>query len=181
VLSFRSHDIPIDLPAIEAFRRRGVGIEEMTFPELFRAASAPGSSEEQRLAARANFHFRLAEVLMMLLVPLLAVALAVPPKRSSSGLGIFLGLIFVVSYHKVNQYAEQMAALSRIDPAVAIWVPFALFAALILWLFWTLAHRPGGQPIGGLERVAAKAAKAVGRLLDIGGARRRARRLQPAA
>jgi len=181
VLSFRSHDIPIDLPAIDAFRRRGVGIEELTLPELARTAAAPGTPAAQRIASRANLHFRLAQVLMMLLVPLLAVALAVPPKRSSSGAGIFLGLIFVVSYHKVNQYAEQMAALGRIEPAVAIWVPFALFAALILWMFWTLAHKPGGQPIGAIERGFDKAGKALARLLDVGGARRRARRLQPAA
>jgi lipopolysaccharide export system permease protein len=180
VLSFRSHDIPIDLPAIDSFRRRGVGIEELTLPELVRTAGDPRTSAQQRLATRANFHFRVAEVLMMLLVPLLAVALAVPPKRSSSGLGIFLSLIFVVAYHKVNQYAENMGALGRVDPALAIWGPFALFAAIILWMFWTLAHKPGGQPIGGLERVAAKAAKAFGRVLDIGGARRRARKLQPA-
>jgi lipopolysaccharide export system permease protein len=182
VLSFRSHDIPIDLPAIDRFRGRGVGIEELTLPELVRTgwAEAPGTSAEQRLASRANFHFRVAEVLVMLLVPLLALSLAVPPKRSSSGLGIFLSLIFVVAYHKVNQYAEQMGALARLEPAVAVWVPFALFAAVVLWMFWTLAHRPGGQPIGGLERIAAKAGKAIGRLLDIGGAKRRARRLQPA-
>jgi len=182
VLSFRSHDIPIDLPAIDAFRRRGVGagIEEQTLPELVRSASAPEASAEQRLASRANFHFRLVQILTILLVPLLAVALAVPPKRSSSGLGIFLSLVFFVTFHKVNQYAEQMGALGRLEPVIASWVPFSLVAALILWMFWTLAHKPGGQPIGALERVFAKAGKAVSRLLDVGGKRRRARRLQPA-
>jgi lipopolysaccharide export system permease protein len=135
---------------------------------------------EQQRAARANFHFRLAEIAMILLVPLMAVALAVPPKRSSSGLGIFLSLIMVVTIHKVNQYAENMAAQGRVDAVVALWVPFACFAALILWMFWTLAHRPGGQPIGGLERVFAKLGKQVRRLLDLGSARRRAKRLEPA-
>ena len=57
---------------------------------------------------------------MMLLVPLLAVALAVPPKRSTSGLGIFVSIVFVVTYHKVNQYAEQMGALGRVDPLIAL-------------------------------------------------------------
>src|SRR5690606_15673159 len=108
-----------------------------------------------------NFHFRIVEVAMMFLLPLLAVALAVPPKRSTSGLGIFLSIVFVVTYHKVNQYAEQMAAQSRFDPVIALWVPFLIFAGLILWMYWTLAHKPGGQPIGALERVAAKAGKAV--------------------
>ena len=72
---------------------------------------------------------------MMLLVPLLAVALAVPPKRSSSGLGIFVAIVFVVTYHKVNQYAEQMGALGRVDPLIALWAPFLLFAGLILWMY----------------------------------------------
>lgn len=180
VLSFRSQDIPLDLPAIDAFRSRGVGIEEQTLPELVRTASAPGVPQAQRLASRANFHFRLAEIVMMLLVPLLAVSLAVPPKRSSSGLGIFLSLIFVVAYHKINQYAENMGSLGRFDPAVAVWVPFALAAGLILWMFWTLAHKPGGQPIGALERGFGKLAKQIGRLIELGGSKRRARRLQPA-
>ena len=53
---------------------------------------------------------------MMLMLPLLAIALAVPPKRSSSSLGIFLSILIVVAYHKVNQYAEQPARAGRHRP-----------------------------------------------------------------
>ena len=102
---------------------------------------------------------------MMLLLPLLAVALAVPPKRSSSGLGIFLSIVLVVTYHKINQYAEEMGALGRVDPLIALWLPFLVFAALILWMFWTLARVPGGQPIGALEKGFAHIGKLVGRLV----------------
>ena len=116
---------------------------------------------------------------MMLLLPLLAVALAVPPKRSTSGLGIFLSIVMVVTYHKVNQYAEQMGALGRIDPLIALWMPFLLFAGLIVWMYWTLAHKPGGQPIGALERVFARIGKRFGRLFRRRG--RRPRRAAPAA
>ena len=164
VLSFVQHDLPIDLPAIDAFRRRGNGSEELTLIELARVGRSAAAPPERRNAIRANFHFRLVEVAMMLLLPLLAVALAVPPKRSSSGLGIFLSIVAVVTYHKVNQYAEQMGALGRVDPVIALWTPFVLFAGLIVWMYWTLAHRPGGQPIGALERAAAKAGKAIARL-----------------
>jgi lipopolysaccharide export system permease protein len=45
-----------------------------------------------------------------------------------------------------------MGGIGRIDPAVAQWVPFLLFAALCVWFYHVLAHRPGGQPIGGLDR-----------------------------
>ena len=54
-----------------------------------------------------------------------------------------------------------------------------MVSGLIFWMFWTLAHKPGGQPIGALERVAAKAAKAIGRILRFGGLRSR-RELAPA-
>jgi lipopolysaccharide export system permease protein len=167
VLSFASHDLPIDLPAIEAFRRRGDGDVELTIPELIRIGGSDRVDEQTRNNIRANFHFRIVEVAMMLLLPLLAVALAVPPKRSTSGLGIFLSIVMVVTYHKVNQYAEQMGAQGRVDPIIALWVPFLLFGALIVWMYWTLAHKPGGQPIGALERAASKAGKALAALLRI--------------
>jgi lipopolysaccharide export system permease protein len=174
VLSFRIQDLPVDLPKVAAFRSRGRGDEdEMTIPELFRTGVSPAIPPATRNAVRANFHYRLVEIVMMMLMPMLAVALAVPPKRSASGLGIFLALMMVVTYHKINQYAEQMGAQGRVDPVIALWTPFALFAALILWMYWILAYKPGGQPIGALERGFSKLAKAAGRILRLGGGRRR--------
>jgi lipopolysaccharide export system permease protein len=105
------------------------------------------------------------EVVMMLLLPLLAVALAVPPKRSASSLGIFVGIVMVVAYHKINQWAEDAGAQGRLIPEIALWAPFLLFALLIVWMYWTLAKKPGGQPIGALERGASRLGKAIGRLL----------------
>jgi lipopolysaccharide export system permease protein len=86
--------------------------------------------------------------------------LAIPPKRSSSSLGIFVAILVVVAYHKVNQYADQAAARGDINPTLALWVPLVVLTAMILWMYHVLAHRPGGQPIGALERFAAKTAKA---------------------
>ncbi|HEX6377279.1 MAG TPA: LPS export ABC transporter permease LptF [Allosphingosinicella sp.] len=170
VLSFRIQDLPVDLPAVARFRGRGRGEEqEMTIPELFRFGGKEAVPPATLNAVRANFHYRMVEIVMMLLVPLLAVALAVPPKRSTSGLGIFLSIVMVVTYHKVNQYAEEMAALGRLDPVIALWTPFLLFAALILWMYWTLAYKPGGQPIGALERGVSKLVKGLARLLRLGG------------
>ena len=99
------------------------------------------------------------------MLPMLAVALAVPPKRSTSALGIFIGIVMVVAYHKINQYGEQAGAQGRLDPILAHWVPFLLFSALIWWMYHVLAHRPGGQPIGALERAFAKVGKSIRRLL----------------
>ena len=165
VLSFTAHDLPIDLPKIDAFRKRGNLDRELTIPELVRVSSDQAVPLALRHETRANFHFRLVEVAMMLLLPLLAVALAVPPKRSSSALGVFLSIVMVVTYHKINEWAEGMGALGRVDPMIALWTPFLVFALLICWLYWTLAHTPGGQPIGALERGFEKLGKAVRKLV----------------
>jgi lipopolysaccharide export system permease protein len=80
------------------------------------------------------------------------VALAVPPKRSTSALGVFVSIIMVVAYHKVNEYGQAVSALGKIDPMIALWGPFVLFSALIIWMYWRVAYVPGGQAIGALER-----------------------------
>jgi lipopolysaccharide export system permease protein len=170
VLTFTAHDLPIDLPKMEAFRKRGEKEIEMTLPQLAQTGSDQGVSQTVRNEARSTFHFRIAEVMMMFLLPLLAIALAVPPKRSSSALGVFVSIVMVVTYHKINEYAQGLGgALGVVDPFFALWTPFALFAALIVWMYYTIAFVPGGQPIGALDRVAGKAAKAVRKLF---GARR---------
>lgn len=171
-LGFASYDLPIALPRVDSFRQRAQNeTDEMILPELIRASYGGTATGPANLAARSNLHFRLVEVWMMMLLPLLGVALAVPPKRSSSSLGIFIGIVMVVAYHKVNQWAEDAGAQGRYVPEVVMYVPFLLFAGLIVWMFLTLATKPGGQPIGALERGAGKAAATVKRLL--GGPRRR--------
>ena len=171
VLSFSRHDLPIDLPAIEKFRARGDATREYILPELLSIGWSDKSAPRERDASVASFNFRLVEIVMMLLMPLLAVALAIPPKRSTSALGVFVSIVMVVAYHKVNQYGEDVAALGRLDPILALWVPFVLFAALILWMYYRVAYVPGGQAIGALETVFAKLSKRVAKLF----ARRRPR------
>ena len=164
-LSFDSYDLPINLPAVDRFRSRGHEHEELTLNELAREVYGGGAHGKDRLAAEANLHIRLVEVMMMLMLPMLAVALAVPPKRSSSSLGIFVGIVILVAYHKVNQYAELAGAQGRIEPIIALWVPLILLAALIWWMYHVLAHKPGGQPIGALERAFTKIGRALRSIL----------------
>ena len=165
-LAFDSYDLPINLPAIDPFRGRGSDREELNLVEIAQRAygSAPVETTA-RLAARANFHYRLVEVMMMMMLPMLAVALAIPPKRSSSALGIFVAIVMVVTYHKINQYAESAGAQGRLEPELALWLPFLGLVALIGWMYHVIAHRPGGQPIGALEAAFAKLGKGVRRLM----------------
>jgi lipopolysaccharide export system permease protein len=161
VLSFARHDLPIELPALEAFRQRGGKEREYILPELLRIGWNDQVDELARAQVRASFSYRMVEVVMMLLMPLLAVALAIPPKRSTSGLGLFVAIVMVVAYHKVNEYGQATAARGDLSPLVVLWGPFGLFSALILWMYWRVAYVPGGQPIGALERFAENIGKLI--------------------
>lgn len=166
-LAFDIYDLPVSLPVIDQFRGRGGSeSDELYLHELWRIGYGGGAANlHQKLEAQSKLNFRLVEVVMMLMLPLLAVALAVPPKRSSSSLGIFLGILIIVAYHKVNQYAEQAGTNGQVNPAFALWVPLVLLSALIAWMYHVLAHRPGGQPIGTLERFAARTVRLVRSLM----------------
>ena len=161
ILTFNAHDLPIDLPKIEAFRGRGQADRELTLPELVQVGTDTKSTETLRRESWSQFNFRLVQVAMMMFLPLLAVALAVPPKRSTSALGVFISIVFVVTFFKISEYAQGMAALGTVQPFVGLWGPFLIFAGAIVWMFRTLAYVPGGQPIGGLDRAASKAFKAI--------------------
>ena len=151
VLSFEQHDLPVKLPAMTSFRKRGEGNLEKTLPELGAILLDSKATPEARRDASATFNRRLVQSLVMFVLPFLSVALAVPPKRSTSALGVFLALILLVTFHKMTEYGERMGSIGRIDPVLAQWVPFIGFIALSLWLYRILAFVPGGQPIGALD------------------------------
>ena len=139
-------------------------------PNCCGSAGARQAPPDLKAQSRASLNYRLVEVAMMLLLPLLAVALAIPPKRSTSALGIFVSIVMVVAYHKINEYGAAVSALGKASPFLILWGPFVLFAALILWMYWRVAYVPGGQAIGALERFAANFGK---RLRGAAGAARR--------
>jgi lipopolysaccharide export system permease protein len=154
-LSFVQHDLPINLPPMDRFRARGDKSLELSMTELFALSRDPSADPALAMQAKATLHRRLIQCVVLFVLPFFAVALAVPPKRSTSSLGVFLSVVALVTYHKMTEYGERMAGIGRVDPVLAQWVPFLLFAALCYWMFHTLAERPGGQPIGALDRALA--------------------------
>ncbi|MGE3690551.1 MAG: LptF/LptG family permease [Novosphingobium sp.] len=165
VLSFSRHDLPIELPAIEKFRQRGSD-REYVLPQLLRIGWSDTTPTEERFKVRANLHYRLSEVAIMIFLPLFSFALAVPPKRTTSSLGVILSVLILVAYHKASEYGQNIAALGKADPLFIQWGPFAVFSLTILWLYWKLAYVPGGQPIGALEKLFGNLGSIVRGLLD---------------
>ncbi|MBV7255225.1 LPS export ABC transporter permease LptF [Pacificimonas sp. WHA3] len=168
VLSFENYDLAVPLPKIDVFRSRGDGEDdqEFTLPELWQASGAPApelAAANQR-AIEANLHRRLVQVIVVFVIPLLAISLAVPAKRSSSALGVFAGLIILVVYNEISETAERAGASGDVPIAWSQWGSFAVFTIMCLWFFYVLAFKPAGQPIGMLETAFAQFAKPVKKL-----------------
>ena len=167
-LAFDSYDLPINLPSIDPFRGRGSDRDELNLIEITSRAYGPASarvSAIDNLGARANLHYRLVEVVMMLMLPLArdrargaAQAIVVGPghlRRDRDG-------------GDLSQ--DQSICRKRGCPgpagarAGACGCRSSLFVALIGWMYHVIAHRPGGQPIGALEAAFAKIGKWIGKL-----------------
>lgn len=158
-LSFALHDLPIDLPRIEAFRARGGRELELTLPELLQASENLQAAAEFRRESEANLYRRLVQAFVLLILPPLAVALAVPPKRSTNAIGVFVGMTILIVYNEVSEAMERLGASGDLPILAAQAVPFALFGLMNIGLFWVLAYRIGGEPVGVLLRLTAPITK----------------------
>lgn len=176
LLDFAVHDMPIKLPDSPAFRARGGEELELTLDELINRVEQTRIDPALHQLFDANLQRRLIQPAVLLILPFFALGLAIPAKRSGSALGVFLGVVGLVTYNKVSEFAERAGAQGDLPVVPAQWLPFAIFAITSFWLFALLAFRPGPPPLDVIDRQFNKASKSVARMLSL----RRARRFQRA-
>lgn len=150
VLSFADYDLPLRVAGAKEFRDRGSRLGELTLPELLSRSSA--ASPGDRRSAVAELNGRLAQVFLAFLLPLLASAFGILPKGSGSAVGLILVTIAVVANVRINQYAVQVGTLGRVDPVVAVWLPFAALSILVATLFRAVSGIRDQCPVGLLQR-----------------------------
>ncbi|MFQ5346898.1 MAG: LptF/LptG family permease [Rhodothalassiaceae bacterium] len=154
VLSFRSQDIVVDLPRIEAFRRRGGEELELTLGELSAAIDDPATPPNDRRRFLGNFHWRLLHILTFLALPFVAVPLGIANKRTAAAGSIVAGLALLIVYNELSEAAERQVALAGASPYLTIWTLYGLLLALGVVLFVSAAYRPGRGVAGLIDRVA---------------------------
>ena len=159
LLRFEQHDLPVDLPRMEIFRARGGRELELTMPELLALRQDTGQDAAARSQAWSNFHRRMIQVAVLFVIPFLGMALAIPPKRQSSALGVFAGVVSLVVYNEVSEFCERLGADGVADAALLQWGTFSVFVVSSLWLFYLVGHRVGDPPIGYLIRLGDRMAK----------------------
>jgi lipopolysaccharide export system permease protein len=153
----------------EPFRPRGEHERELTIPELFGFLGKPARELPDGMdpwEIEAELSARLVRNLSILFVPLLAVPLALSPRRAKRSYGFLIGVIVVVAYNQVINTGESLADDEKLSPLLGIWLPFVVFAVLTTAYFLRTAGRvpdPGKSSL--LGRRIDDAVTAVGRRL----------------
>lgn len=136
----------LDVPmtgASRLLRARGGDERELTLIEL-----VTGTDQDIPLAARlAELYGRLARALALPLLPLLALPLGLAAKRGGRAPGVILAGVILIAFQNLLQLGQGLAASGRADPLLAVGLPFAVFAALCIWIFMGSRQRPGDTPI----------------------------------
>jgi lipopolysaccharide export system permease protein len=87
----------------------------------------------------------------MLLLPVLAAPLGIMTRRATRAFGLIFGLLVLVSYHKILEFAEAYAASTGLAAASILWGAFAVFTGLTFILFRATDTTAGATPVQRLE------------------------------
>lgn len=133
-------------PVPPPFRRRGDSVRELTLPELWRGD--PVGEEALPEAKRiAEMHGRLARILVVLVLPLLAVPLGMASKRGQRAPGMVFAVLALLALNHSLQFGESLAESGRTSPLLGLWLPFGVFAIGCAWLFRGSLAWPGDNPV----------------------------------
>ncbi len=122
------------------FRPRGNDEREMTITELWqRRGSPPVGIRVSDIEA--ELHVRIVRTVSILFLPLLAFPLALGRRRSDRSTGIVGALLVLIAYDRVLDFGKNLVESAVVGPGIGLWLPFALFAALSMILFWQVAAR----------------------------------------
>jgi lipopolysaccharide export system permease protein len=160
IVNFDIHDLPIDVPNFATFRDRGAEAKEMTIVELW---DKRGSKDP---AIIATLHSRTARALSILIVPFLAIPLGLVAKRSGRALGITVGIVILLIYHKILEFGLNFSATGDISPLMAIWLPTVIFILLTARFYYIGTYKVGGMPLRKIEIIYDVTVSAITRMVS---------------
>ena len=163
VFTFSQHDWPLELPTVAEFRERGGKEREMTLPELWEEGHASTDERESRTYLAA-FWERTLRSLTMLIMPFLAVGLAVGAKRQQRQLGLVVAVIMLLVIHKLVEFGAATSALGTTSLWISLGLPIVGFTVLSMFFFYTTAFRVGVSPLAWIEGSWAALLSAVNKL-----------------
>jgi lipopolysaccharide export system permease protein len=130
-------------PKPEPMEARGASVRERTLAELWRDMHL----EDGETKPAAEFHGRLARALIFPFLPLLALPLGMAAKRGRRAPGVIFGVLALLAIDHALQLGKSLADTGRLPAAAAVWVPYAVFVGLSLWIFRGSLAWPGDNPV----------------------------------
>lgn len=136
-LDFDSFDLEVALPAIAVFRARGGEADEATFSEALRRVKDPKlAGTPPWYDARAQMHWDIIHPLTFLVLPILAVAMGVTGRRSSSNLKPVAGVAILIVYHELlEEWGLSQAREGALSPYISLWGLLIVFTGVSIWLY----------------------------------------------
>lgn len=137
---------PIEATDPGRYPDRGSNERELTLPELWEPGDRPFSDEIQSVEITAEIHSRLVNIATMLILPLLAVPLALGGGRGGQTYGIAVGLFILVVYQKAINFGEALGDDGILSPWIGLWLPFCVLTAIGCYLFFRAAFKVTNLP-----------------------------------
>lgn len=128
------------------FRPRGADERELTLTEIYELLRS-ASATDLLASFRAEFHGRLVRSASILFLPFFAIPMGLAAKRGRRAPGLVIAAVVLVLYHHALQLGESLVDLGRAEPLLAIWTPFAIFAASCLAVTLRTDLKPGLGPL----------------------------------
>lgn len=151
-LAFTSLTTQTPLAAAAALLRdRGGDERELTMGELSQQARSahPVVSKGTLMG---EYYGRLARAAFLPFLPLLAFPLGLAAKRGNRAPGLIMAGLLLLAFQHALLLGQGLAKSGKLAPFPAIWIPFAIFAGLGVWLFVGSRTRPGDTPVSRLVR-----------------------------
>ena len=151
-LAFTSLTTQTPLAAAAALLRdRGGDERELTMGELSQQARSahPVVSKGTLMG---EYYGRLARAAFLPFLPLLAFPLGLAAKRGNRAPSLIMAGLLLLAFQHALLLGQGLAKSGKLAPFPAIWIPFAIFAGLGVWLFVGSRTRPGDTPVSRLVR-----------------------------
>ena len=156
---------PLSAAAV-LLRARGGDERELTLGELYRQAHSK-NPVVPKPTLMSEFYGRLARAAFLPFLPMLAFPLGLASKRGNRAPGLVMAGVLLLAFQHSLLLGQSMASSGKLPSVPAIWVPFAIFAGLGVWLFMGSRTRPGDTPVSRTVRRINKLVTRVIRLLPL--------------
>lgn len=147
-------------------RERGGDERELTLGELARQAKLP-NPVVSKATLESELYGRIARALFLPFLPLLAFPLGLASKRGNRAPGLVMAGVMLLAFQHSLLLGQSLAKAGKIAALPAIWIPFAIFAGLGVWLFMGSRTRPGDTPVSRAVRHINKVVSLIVRALPL--------------